>query len=444
MLRKSKSILAMLLVVLTCATAITPVFATEGPEEPEPKGGPIIAKDQDNPVEAAITKKFRLPEGTAIPNVEFIFKMEGISIDGNKARGKDAPVPDKEDLTLSFPSNDAVSITDSETGIITLRLETKDIFANVDFPGAGEYVYEITEANDSNSAIEDNKNEWLNYSEAKYTLHVLVANKEGDEGGLYIRAIGTIFTTDHDGTDVDGEEKVDATPGGGLGFDYSQMIFVNDYIRLNDEEKPDDPDPTVYSTLFASKAVSGIYASQSDYFDFEMTINVPSIMDPLHILPYYRAYIVEGANVVTGDYDFDASLIGSDDHGVYIKVSTGDTIDFSLKHGQRLVFVDTPIGTRYEVKEFGDSNYLASYIVTTNGVAAAKVPADERGEDLSTGIQHTGLKNNSAAFTNARHEITPTGLNIKDLPFFVLIALGLGTLFTYVVVTVNKRKQYNQ
>ena len=443
MLRKSKSILAMLLVVLTCATAITPVFASEGPEEPEPKGGPIIAKDQDNPAEAAITKKLRLPEGTLTPNAEFIFKMEGLSIDGDTTRGKDAPLPPVEDLTISFPSNDAHYSIDAN-GTITLRLETKDIFANVDFPGAGEYVYEITERDDTNTAIEESEDEWLYYSKAKYILHVLVANKEGPEGGLYVYAIGTIFTTDQDGTEGSGE-KVDATPGDkNVIFDYSQMIFVNDFVRLNERDKPDEPDPTAYATLFTSKTVSGIFASHADYFDFEMTINVPVILDSEYILPYYKAYIVEGEDVVTNADDFAPSQTDRDEHGVYIKVSTGDTIEFSLRHGQRLVFMDTPVGTRYEVKEFGDSNYLASYIVTTNGVAAARVEAPARGADLATGIQHTGEKNNSAAFTNTRDYITPTGLNIKDLPFFVLIALGLGTLFTYAAITVNKRKQYNQ
>ena len=443
MLRKSKTIIAMLLVVLTFATTITSVHATEGgSEDPAPNNGAIVAENEDTPVKAAITKQLKFPEGTNVPNARFIFEMKGISIDGDTSRGQDAPLPPVSDLTITYPG-DYVDIN-LEDDIWTLTLETLDIFRNVHFTSAGEYVYEITEMEPTNPTIDNGDDEWLNYSKAKYTLHVLVANKSGEEGGLYIYAIGTKVTINDDGTPGSGD-KVDATPGGNrVEYYFSQMIFINEYVMLNEPDKPDEPDPVDYSSLFTSKTVEGIFASHTDFFDFEMTVNAPSLL-PANLVPaYYKAYVVEGDDVVTSADNVNLSNTAVDANGRYIMVVPGVAIEFSLRHNQRLVFLDTPVGTRYEVKEFGDSRYLASYVVTINGIAGAEVKAENHGDDLSTGIQYTGESGNSVAFTNYRDYITPTGLNVKDLPFFVLIALGLGTLFTFVAMTVNKRRQYHR
>jgi len=432
MLRKTKNVIAMLLAALMCIMLVAPLVASA--EEPEDQGGAIFG-DEENPAQAGITKKLRLPVGTTIPSLRFIFEMKGISIDEDTSRGEDAPVPHEDDLTITFSEADRDIMTGPVDGIFTIRKETLDIFRNITFDSAGVYVYEITERADTNEAIEESLDEWLNYSKAKYTLNVYVANKAGENNDTFIYAIGTKFTTKDDGTPA-GDDKVDATPGGGVGFEYSQMIFINDYVMLNGPDKPENPDPVEYASLFTSKTVTGVYGDLERYFKFDLTLATPIILAPEEVPGYFRGYVVEGDAIVTGTNNADASDMDVDDLGRYIKVNPNGTTTFHLKHGQRLVLMDTPVGTLYEVFEHGAPHYLASVIVTTNDVRAVEVKAENLGDDLSTGPQHTGEIRNSAAFTNDRNYVAPTGLNMKDLPFFLLIALGLGTLVAFVGVKV--------
>ena len=437
MLRKSKIILAMLLVVLMSVTAITPVLATGD------LGDPIFAEGEDRPARAAITKQFRLPIGTPVPSVRFVFEMIGISIDDDLDRGKDAPIPHEDDLTILITA--ANDRSGPVNGIYTITEETLDIFGKITFDSAGEYVYEITEFSDTNTAIEENEDEWLNYSKAKYRLHVFVANKTDGSGETYIYAIGTRFITNHDGTPGDGR-KVDATPGGnGAEYHTSQMIFVNDYVILDEPDKPDNPDPVDYASLFTSKTVTGRYGDLARFFRFDMELKPPIILDPDLVPAYYKGYVVEDDEVVTDENNAAEALLGEDDNDrPYIKIFPNRETTFHLKHGQKLVLMDTPVGTRYEVLEHGVRHYLPSVVVTTNGNAAEALTAENLGDELSTGPQHTGVTLNSAAFTNARDYVAPTGLNMNDLPFFVLIALGLGTLVTFVGVTVYRKKRFHR
>ena len=438
MLQKSKIILAMLLVVLMSVTAITPVLASD--EDPDDNGA-ILAEGPDNPAKAAITKQLLIPVGTTVPSVRFVFDMKGISIDEDESRGKDAPIPGVDDLTIII--NDVSDISAPVNGIRTITVETLDIFRDIEFDGAGVYVYEITESRDTNLAIVESEDEWLNFSKAKYTLNVYVANKTDGSGDTYIYAIGTMFTTDHDGTDADGH-KVDATPGI-KGDDYrpSQMIFVNDYGRLYGPDRPDNPDPVNYASLFTGKTVTGIYGDYERYFEFDITLMPPTILDPDLVPEYYKGYVVEGDEVVYDEKVAPVALWDDDNDRPYIKIFPNAGNKIHLKHGQRLVFMDTPVGTQYEVFEHGVPHYLASVVVMTNG-DEVEIKGEKLGDDLSTELQHTGETRNSAAFTNARDFVAPTGLNMKDLPFFVLIALGVGTLVAFVGVTVHRRKRFNR
>ena len=63
---------------------------------------------------------------------------------------------------------------------------------------------------------------------------------------------------------------------------------------------------------------------------------------------------------------------------------------------------------------------------------------------LPTGSQLMGEGINSAAFTNTRTSVTPTGLDLNNLPFLLLIALGLGAIVSLTVVTVRKRNQHGK
>jgi len=127
-----------------------------------------------------------------------------------------------------------------------------------------------------------------------------------------------------------------------------------------------------------------------------------------------------------------AGLIGSDAGGSYIRISTSGSTAFSLKHGQRLVFVDTPVGTTYTVTETAATHYTTTVTVVTDNGAGVTIAG------LTTNAQRVGETANSAAFTNTRDSVTPTGLNLDNLPFIGLILLATASLITFVVVKIRK------
>jgi len=149
--------------------------------------------------------------------------------------------------------------------------------------------------------------------------------------------------------------------------------------------------------------------------------------------------VVEGNAVINPADNAAAGLIGTDAGGSYIRISTSGVTNFRLKDGQRLVFVDTPVGTSYTVEETAAIHYIPSLIVTRNGAAGAPIPGTLN-TALPSGTQLVGELANGAAFTNTRDFVTPTGLNLNDLPFYGLILLALGSLVTFVVVKVRKRR----
>jgi len=396
--------------------------------------GAIVAPDEDNPVQATITKNLRMPIGTTTPSVTFHFLATPISVDGRTDETDRNTMPDLNPaaLTVSFTAAD-VDPTDPPTNIMSIRKETGDLFYGVTFPHAGIFVYEIRELRPTNLGIDASQTEWLYYSEAVYTLTVYVKNHS--DGGTFVHAVGTRIITDDLGEPGNG--KLDPTPGGnGEDYFFSQMAFRNDYVKI---DNPEDPDPVEDTTLFVSKTVAGDFGDRTQYFDFTMTLTVPEIVRDAP--PHYRAYIVENGAVIDPSNNTAAGLIGTDAEGLrYIRVSTSGETDFTLRHGQKLVFVDTPVGTRYTVNEDVAANYTPNVTVTTDGVGV-NIPGTIN-SPLSTGNQFAGEGLNSATFTNTRDSVTPTGLNLNNLPFVGLIALGIGGLVAFLVVKSRKRKYY--
>lgn len=433
MLKKPKTLLAATLMLVLCFSSIS-AFASELGDH-----GPVITETPGESVQAAITKILRLPTGTIPPDATFSFEVTKVSVDGDETDEALDTMPDlnASNLTLSFAPADTPTDT-SLTNIQQIVKETGDIFAGVTFPHAGIYVYEIRETANTNEDIDENDPyEVLTYSTAVYTLHVFVA-RNADDTGTYIHAIGTVITTPDNAGQAAGN-KVDATPGGDkTNYFHSQMIFTNDYIKTNGPVDPERPDPIDHSTLSVSKTVAGDFGSTTQYFDFSITLDAPSILPA--IPEYYRAFIVEKGEVIDPEDNVTGTSI-INTQGNYIMVSTNGATAFKLKHGQQLVFVDTPVGTGYEVTESGAANYIPSVTVITNGGAGIESSA-AMGQSLSTDDQLVGELANSAAFTNTRDSVTPTGLNLNDLPFIGLIALGIGSLVLFIVVKSRRRKTH--
>ncbi|MCL2365454.1 MAG: hypothetical protein FWC75_00205 [Oscillospiraceae bacterium] len=458
MFKKSKSLLVITLALLICLGSVLPALASELNQS-----GALVGTES-NPVEATITKQLRMPVETTTPNVVFNFLATKISVDGETSAEDLARMPELANLIASFSTSDTTP-TFTVNNVMSFMKETGNIFDDVTFPHAGIFVYQITEVHPEDAEEDDEDNEeatggipheTMRYSTAVYTLTVYVSNT-ADGKGTYVSGLGTVVSSTDLDTQAEGS-KVDPTPGGnGEEYFFSQMIFTNDFVRTNGADDPRNPDPVNESTLSISKEVEGELASREQYFQFDITLNIPFIVT--NVPTYYRAYVVQGGAVIDpsnnvyraadsgNDEDEDedetagadiSALIGTDAGGTYIKIASNATTTFFLKDGQRLVFVDTPVGTSYDVTESAATHYVPRFSITTDGTKAAEVPGSLN-TALATTEQFVGERANSADFTNFRDFIAPTGLSLNDLPFIGLIALALGTLIIFILAKTRRR-----
>ena len=441
--KKASRILALALAFIMCLSTI--VWANP-PTKLE--DGALLAAGEEHPVQVSITKLLRLPIGTTTPDAVFMFKLEPISVNGNDSEEAIGTMPvfgNEGILEIHFGPDDTRP-HNPDNNIITIDKETGDIFNDITFPHAGHFVYKVTEINETNDHIDnDEPYQTLRYSTAEYELNIYVANTKAMDGTTFVYGIGAIVIEVDNPGQVEGT-KVDPTPDGGVTFDYSQMTFTNDYVKTNAPDKPDEPNPVDESTLVVSKTVSGDLGDTTQPFNFSLTLTIPILVE--EIPPFYKAYvvgIVDGNEVVIQLPELlnnvaDSSLAVANADGYdYINVSSTGPTAFKLKHGQRLVFVDTPVGTSYTVTENDYTGYVQTVVVTTNGIAGETINQEPE-MPLETGTQFVGEAANIAAFTNNRTSVVPTGLNINNLPFVGLIALSVIALIGFIAVKSRKRR----
>jgi len=405
-------------------------------------GDGALIGDETHPVKAAVSKVLVMPVGTDIPNANFEFDFLPVTVDGTAYVASPANMPPIGPLTVNL-STGATPLPPG-TDTISYYKESTEFLGAVNFPHAGTYVYTVTESSTNNPTIAaDPDHQKLTYSGALYTLTIYVANKTVGTG-TYVYALTTMQTKHDDGTA--GTTKVDPTPGGdGTTYNYSQMIFTNDFVKTNGSDDPKNPDPTdpKDSTLTVEKHVSGLLASTTEYFNYTMTITPPSLVTSPPT--FYRAYLVENGAVIDPSTNAAAALIGQDATGhmyKYIKVSISDPTSFTLRDGQSLVFVDTPVGTGYTVTEDNPTGYDAALVVTTNNSPATAIHGATVGASVASGPQRVGELANGDKFTNTRNMITPTGLTMSMVPFagVVLAALVALGLFGWMTVRGKKRQ----
>jgi len=122
-----------------------------------------------NSAEAVITKILKLPIGTNTPDATFKFSSSKVSVDDSSDPSDLASMPslNSGSLAITFTPADRDSSSPVDN-IMTVIKESGDILSGVVFQHAGIYIYEITENDHTNSAIDSNiDNESLTYSGGK-------------------------------------------------------------------------------------------------------------------------------------------------------------------------------------------------------------------------------------------------------------------------------------
>ena len=291
---------------------------------------------------------------------------------------------DTNSTTAGLPS-DATGTTTANKKYAT-KTATVD-FSKISFTEPGIYRYIVTEtATTTNQGV-------TNDESAKRTLDVYVIDNNGElEVSSYVLHTGTaapVAGTDKGSGDV-------TTPNAELGDKSSG--FTNEYDTSN---------------LTFSKTVSGNQASRDKYFAFTVTIS-DAVAGTVYTVDLSNADKSIGANpnaattVITNDVTQPASLT-ADNNGTV-------TQTFYLQHDQEITIQGLAQGTKYEVKENAE-DYKSS---NPNGITGTIASDDV-----------------TAAFTNTRDGVIPTGVLLTVAPFAAIMAVGA----VGIIVMVGKKRK---
>jgi len=408
-------------------------FAAPGPNGP-------IKGDEKHPAEAAITKILELPVDTQTPAASFEFTVTPYEVDGSQLADDLTAMPEigvNGKITIGLS---ATVTEETSNGIKRIIMESDNIFKGITWTHTGEYKYRVTEIPDTYTCNTSNPIEYMSYSKAEYEVGAYV--NRGSDGSFYVEYVSAVVITPG-APGQKGDEKVDPTPGGDpdIEGDYSQMIFINSYLKI---ATPENPDPATDAVLTISKTVTGgELADHEEYFNFDVTIASPEIA--ANPTKTHRAYVVDAQGIVSPlpATQAPAGTIKSDGTYDYIEFTSETAARIQLKDGQKLSFIDLPVGSSFTVQEVNPKNYTPSYDLKINGEF---VEGKDAAAGMTLGLSktyHLGEKENSVAYTNTYREVTPMGIAVDNLPYLVMAALALLGLIAFVAVRAH-RKPHDQ
>lgn len=368
----------------------------------------VASSQNEKNVVVKVNKELDIAEGITTPTATFTFKF------APKSGQNSANVPyETVTPTNGTIPNRTVTYNGSDTlpqGKTAITKATDDIFAGVTYENAGEYVYTVSEEQTGWTALANNI-DTLTFDTKTYEMHVFVKNKSQGTG-TYISNVYFVDTTAGSTTAATAKKAGNAEPGteGGSKV-YKYDLFKNKYTKKAGKtgDSPSTINPNA-DALTITKKVAGGLASKTKNFTFKLTFKAASTDE-------------------TGTY---TGTKGSEQ----IQFTKDVEKEFTLHDGESLVFADLPAGTKYTLKEEGTSGYTPSSAYKENGTL----------KNGSTGTQSQaytvadvliGEKENNNIVTNTLPEVTPTGLLIDNLPFIIMIGLGL---FGFILVAKRRRE----
>ena len=318
-------------------------------------GTSAFAADVTTVGQASITKDFEMAEGITTPASTFKFSVEKVTTDAPEATIRD------------------ISFANAEEGTLTNGKRTVSKKSNISFgtfPHAGEYVYTVTETQETTEGVE--------YSTDTYTLRVYVKNSDN---GPVIR-------------DMTAEK---GTSNGTEGNKVSEMKFTNTYRKD--------------ASLEITKVTTGELADKTKDFDFTITIT-PSNTE-------------KNPESYTGMIGKELVTVKANEATTF-QLHDGETLKFdSLPAGTRYVVTEAGKEDGYTpsvtVLENGTNTVKETAASDSEGISSA----DAQGTNL------VGEGTNKVTFTNTYKNVPLTGIFMNNLPFVMVIGiavLALGAL----------------
>ena len=387
--RKVSRIMAGMLTTLLCMTTSLSVWAGVGGTQAAPE-------------EAEFTKTLQYANVTGLttPNVTFTFTFDEISLDGVTTPAVVGTMPAIGPETLSFSSADAVT---TSGGMNQITKTSGDVLSGLTWPGTGVYEYEVTETASGFTAV---TGETMNYSQAVYTLHVVVSYDPATSS-YFVEQAYTNQTVDNTGGTGGGKGGANTVDG-----DYN-FLFTNTYTKQGGTTAGTD-------ALTVTKTTTGTGSDQSKQFTYTLTAD-----DSV-------------TGVAPATYTGTITRAGGGTSTVSLTADGTTAATFTLADGDEIVFNTLPAGTTFEVEETGAASYIATYSGTTASGAISSGTGTV-GAALSTGTQTIGTTDNEVNFTNTYDSsLIPTGVLSDIAPFLALTAAAV--LAFAVFAATNRRK----
>ena len=358
---------------------------------------PTTTGTEANPAQIKLRKGIEMPTGTSTPAGTATFKLTAKSVDGAAATPTNMPAIANQ--TVTFTAGDPGDSSTDVAGVKTVYKKSANLLAGVIFPHAGEYIYEVEETAGGFTLTNNaTLSEVMEYSTKKYQMQVLVATNAAGTS-VFVQSV-----------------TVGELNGGVLGpkVDEDDFKFINKFGRTHNVD-PVNPGTNSDSALAIEKKVSGAGGNMSEYFPFSLKLTDPATNPSGLTIGTYKAMIVEGGAAI--DPTPNGISGAAADHS--FTISQGTAFTFKLKHGQKLVLLDLPVGAKYEASETDSKGHTANITVKANGVAGS--------ESATTNVPSTyiGEAANRAVVRNDKIASTPTGILMNNLPYVILIAIAI-------------------
>lgn len=329
-----------------------------------------------------ITKNWIAEDPSDFTNdMTFSFTVAYVSANKLGTNAIAAPTGDyPKTVTLSSKWADNKTTIDGKN-VSSAQLTAKDVFGDSDFTAPGEYIFKVTENDESAS------HSGITYSTAVYYLFVEVAWKTSAADA----ASGTVIKQVVVGSAENRSDSTKADP-----------VFENGAAPRN---------------LTITKKVAGAASSANDIFTFTIKL------DPIGKDPYG-----EGISYFYYDeIDSSGKVVKSNEGYIGYGSAYGDgspTWELRIKAGYSVRIKNLPIGMKYTITE-ADTDYVESN--TVNGAAS------------ENGLVATGTitKSNEVVFTNTKEYAPVTGIGSSALP---LVGFGIVAAAGGAALAVSRRR----
>ena len=270
---------------------------------------------------------------------------------------------------------------DQTTGVKTYKF-TQDITVDLSkFLAAGLYTYTVTETDNFGNT----ETEIMSTTPKTYTVKIRVKNTDD---GLAIDEIG-----------VSADNGVNKL---------ANMPFESTFRKITAENNK--------TKLTVHKDVEGNYGDKTH--DFKFTFKITKL----------------AALEATGT-KYDLTVNGTKLNQQY---GVGDEYTFYLKDDENLTIFGLPVGTEYQIVEDYDNVANASNYSTTVAINGSTAENSKQADGvLADELNNTSP--NNVIYTNTAATTPATGLFIDNLPFILLIALGVSGV---AVTLISRRRRY--